>query len=235
MVYASPNSSTLRERFTRMLEILRIERRDFASTDDVTQQHVTMWLSRGKVGVAGIARFRELAEQRAIEGFTADWLNQGIGPEPHGSHVEPESVASGTGFSADRVRGYNVRFEYLAGYSKEPGQFVDIPQVLLANMRDLTAPTIRVLVNPTDALRGEIERGDLIFVDTAVDAVDGDAVYVYKLGGMAQVRRFQIRGTGVLRLIGTHSYEDSIELSGSELQGLEIGGRVIGKMGFSKM
>ncbi len=237
MVYpAQTSQSTLGERFEFVLDLLGIKRAQFALPPHVSQQHISTWLGRGKFGEAAVARLRELSEVRGVADFTGDWLNLGSGPVPRRIRdisEEPPFGEQGSGARANPAD--YVPFQYLAGFSTEPSQFVDIPRVLVANLSELTAPSIRAFINPSDVLRGEIERGELVFVDSAVRTVKGDGIYVYKLGGIAQVRRFQIRGTGVLRLHGTHSYEDSIELSGPEVEKLEIGGRVVGKLVLAKM
>ncbi len=235
MVYAHASDNSLLERFELLLGLLGIERADFARLDGVSQQHVNTWLKRQKIGAAGIAHLRELARQKSVEGFTEDWLNHGIGPEPKRVAVAGDSPGSHAYALPQAGLGAApyVRFEYLKGYSKERAAAVDIPQVLLANMGELLSPNVRAFICPGDTMRGVVEKGDLVFVDTAAQSVVADGIYVYKLAGIAQIRRFQIRGQGILRLQGTHSYEDSLELTGSEIDGLEIGGRVVGKVGFS--
>ncbi|KLD65447.1 S24 family peptidase [Dyella japonica] len=227
-------------RFERMLELLRMRRAEFASPPHVSQQNINTWLRRGKIGAAGIARLRELAEQRGVAEFSEDWINHGLGPEPTLSPfaadvISAQGSSEGATQNGPRVsRGY-LRFEYLEGYSKELARFVDIPQILTVSISGALQASVRVLVNPSDALTGVIERGELLFVDTSVRSVESDGIYAYKLAEIAQVRRFLIRGKGMLRLVGTHAYEDSLELAGSELDDLEIGGRVVGRVGGSSI
>lgn len=233
--------SPLAERFVRMLELLGINRAEFSVRPHVTQQHINTWLRRQKIGEAGIARLRELAESRGLHGFSENWINFGEGEEPSFSPSAADLLALGpnraevtTGDRPNVAVSY-VRFEYLLGYSKELAKSIDIPHVLVGTIGELLRPSVRVMINPGDAMSGVIERGELVFVDSSINQVDADGIYAYKLAGVPQVRRFHIRGMGILRLTGTHAYEDSLELSGAELKGLEIGGRVVGKWGYTKI
>lgn len=231
----------LEHRFKAFLDLAGFTRPEFAALEGMTQQHITTWLSRGRFGRAAVQHMRNIALMRGIEGFSEDWINLGTGKPPrHGrtgeeAKVDASPVIESTDHPATPTQnGDYVTFEFLQGYSKGRIRFVDIPVCLLNNVDALLKPSIRVFINPTDSLRGVIDKGDLAFVDTDVRRFDGDGIYVYKLATIPQIKRFQIQGQGSLRLHGTHSYEDSIELSAAQIQGLEIGGRVVGSIGFSQ-
>lgn len=238
---SDPKREALEQRFKLFLDLVGMTRPEFASLEGITQQYLTTWFSRGKIGDKGVQHMRRLAQERGVEGFTSDWVNLGTGKPPRirgmaedaSDHVA--GVTESTHHSSTPTQnGEYVTFEFLLGYSKERTRFVDIPVCLLNNVVALLRPSIRVFITPTDSLRGVIDKGDLAFVDTSVQRFEGDGIYVYKLAGIPQIKRFQIQGQGGLRLHGTHSYEDSIELAAAQIKGLEIGGRVVGSIGFSQ-
>ncbi|QAU22563.1 helix-turn-helix transcriptional regulator [Dyella sp. M7H15-1] len=242
---ASKKTETpFQKRFLEALEMLDISRAEFANLPGVTSQNLYSAFKREKVGEAHMARLRELAASKGVEGLTVDWLEAGLGAGPHQTDhgtLQVSALEAGNDRDLRSQSASNralatayARFEFLAGYAQERTRFIDIPSTLLRGNVDLLTPSVRVYPNPNDVMRGEIEKGDLVFVDTSVCQVEADGVYAYKIGGIPQIRRIQVRGKGVLRFRGTHAYEDSLELSGVELEDLEIGGRVIGSIGCRK-
>jgi len=240
--WGSKPKTAMQLRFERVLELLGVPQREFVKLPGVTPQNLYSAYRREKVGEAHIARLRELASLKGLEGLTIDWLETGLGEEPRLSGrevavagiLDPRSALRSQPVGQVRpssLESRYVRFDPLEGYTDEPTHPVDILSSLLRQNAALLSPAVRVFTNATDVMRGEIEKGDLVFVDTSIREVTGDGVYAYKIGGIPQMRRIQVRGKGVLRFRGTHAYEDSLELSGAELADLEIGGRVIGSIG----
>lgn len=195
-----------------------------------------------------IQRLKEECEATGVQGFTLEWLNHNIGDWP--IKVAPEVLEADhrLGDLANQIRKLKpssraakdstlVRFPTLDGYAPPDTPFVDIPSFLLPEDSRLSSPYVRCLFNPSDSMRGEIEKGDLVFVDSAdTDLTDltEDGVYAFKLGVSIKVKKIQIWGIGELHIQGTHPSEDAQDLKGAELQKLKIGGRVIGSIGSKK-
>jgi phage repressor protein C with HTH and peptisase S24 domain len=229
------------ERFFKVLKMLDIQRKDFAKLPGVTHQNLAIALKRGSIGKAHMERLRELAAKKGLEGLTIDWLESGEGnpPKPSERKIGNLSAIQGPAdelpvLVAPGTSSEYMRFQYLAGYAQEHSPFVDIPYSLLRSNADLLSPSVRIYPMPNDSMRGEIEQGDFVFVDTSVDRIEVDGTYAYKIWGKPQVRRVQVRGKDKLRFRGTREFEDSHELSGKELEDLEIGGRVVGSIGCKK-
>jgi len=234
---------SIEDRFTYLLSLAGWTRPDFNKLPGAGRANVSNWLNRGGgFSDAGIALVRQWCEAHGIQGFTSDWLNDGIPPAPR--RLAPQAIADGDRFGevVDRINKLKpssrttqelvqVRFAWLEGYPQPSTPFIDIYSFLLPKDPSITSATVRCFINPGDAMRGEIEKGDLVFVDTADTQLEADGIYVYKLGGIAHIRRILIRDKGLLRIQGTKSFEDSLELSGAKLKELEIGGRVIGRIG----
>lgn len=227
------------KRFYEVLEMLEVERKEFAKLPGVTQQNLAIALKRGSVGKAHMERLRELASEKGLEGLTIDWLETGEGTPPRRSGRKIGDLSSilrgaeDSQISPGSSSEYK-RFQYLAGYAQEHSLFVDIPYSLLRANADLLSSSVRIYPMPNDSMRGEIEQGDFVFVDTSIDRIEVDGTYAYKIWGKPQVKRVQVRGKDKLRFRGTREFEDSHELSGVELEDLEIGGRVVGSIGCKK-
>lgn len=242
--YGTKPKTPMQLRFERVLELLGMAQREFVKLHGVTPQNLYSAYRRGKVGEAHIARLRELAKLKGMEGLTIDWLETGIGEEPRLQRNETlHAGALGAALNAQHrtrdedtgsptvVNARYVRFSPLEGFADEPTHPVDILSSLLRQNAALVGPSVRVITMPNDVMRGEIEEGDLVFVDSSVNTVKTDGIYVYKVNGSTHIRRIQKLGEKWLRFKGTHAYEDSIELAGDELADLEIGGRFIGRIG----
>ncbi|MGC1550341.1 MAG: S24 family peptidase [Rhodanobacter sp.] len=237
--YKSAASSPQEKRFYEFLALCELDKPGFEKETSYSPQRVGQWFRRKptKVPEEAMAAIHEVAARRHITGLTLDWFNLGVGPGPskkgHAGLNRKSVVALKVEQPPlDETRNFRVLF--LKGYSREPTHFVDIPSSLLRDDPAFTSPTIRAFLNPSDAMRGEIEKGDMVFIDSTVSSVTVDGIYAYKLGGIANIRRIQVRGKGILRIQGTKTYEDSLELSGAELDDLEIGGRVVGSIGCRK-
>lgn len=239
----SQRQHDLHERWNYLLALVGKERKDVAKVQGISQANLTTWLTRPRgFTERGFVTLERWFRDQGIEGLTYRWLNDGIGDAP--TRTGPAKVAPdsreitrldtiGTRSAPAAHHGY-IRFQFLKGFSREESPFVDIPSHLLGGDSVFLSEGIQAFINPTDTMRGEIEKGEMVFADTSVRNVATDklvdGIYVYKLDGNAYIRRIQNRGKGVLRLSGTHAYEDSHELSGAELDGFEIGGLVVGSL-----
>nr|GAT43712.1 predicted protein [Mycena chlorophos] len=224
----STSASEQEVRFTDFLTLCGISFADFAREAGFSYQRCRNWFWRDPPQVPAkpdVQRaIQAIADKFRVSAPHTDWFNFGIGPAPRridgeASLVPSRNVAPGRFKLATGV----VRVSYLETFSKESTPFVDIPSSLLHEDISLTVPSVRGFINPTDAMRGEIEKGDLCFVDTALREVAAEGIYAYKLGGVAMVRKIQIRGKDALRIQGTKPHEDALDLEGDELQDLEIG------------
>lgn len=230
------------KRFYEFLELCDgMSMSDFAREMGYTPARVSNWFRRDPPQIPHkpevLRGMLALARRYRVGGLTLEWLNLNEGPTPfklgRGSADVVDLDSSDVPPSRLGPPG-TVRIHFLKGFSAERARFIDIPSSLLRDDPEILSPTVRALINPSDAMRGEIEKGDLVLVDTAVHSVSAEGIYAYKLGKIPFVKRIQIRGTGVLRLQGTKPHEDSFDLSGAELDQLEIGGRVVGTLSCKK-
>lgn len=90
---------------------------------------------------------------------------------------------------------------------------------------------VRLMTNRGDALRGSIDDGDLVFVDTQRAAWDGPGVYVLVIGGQPQPRQLHQRMDGDL-VVGCSNplYPPEI-IPAANISALPISGRVVVSLG----
>lgn len=90
---------------------------------------------------------------------------------------------------------------------------------------------VRLMTNRGDALRGSIDDGDLVFVDTQRASWDGPGIYVVVIGGQPQPRQLHQRMGGDLVLGCTNPAYPPEIIPASEIGQLPISGRVVVSLG----
>lgn len=126
-----------------------------------------------------------------------------------------------------------VSVPFLADYIEPGGAHqVMFPRSLLRTRPDLLEPQIKVAWKEADDMRGEIEVGDLVFVDTSVVASPPrhDGVYAVRLGKQLFIKKVRSLGNGGYRLQGSKPTHDAIDLFENDLKGLIVLGRVVAKL-----
>ncbi len=86
---------------------------------------------------------------------------------------------------------------------------------------------IRVLTCRGDSMRGDIEDGDLLFVDTQRAHFDGPGIYVMNLMGNAVVKRLTLQLDGRLAVLSSNPAYAPEYLTKDQMDQLHIGGRVV--------
>ncbi|WNL46521.1 S24 family peptidase [Dyella sp. BiH032] len=130
-------------------------------------------------------------------------------------------------------QGEQVSFAILASHI-EPGgaHTVSFPRQLFATRRDLLEPHIRVAWIHGDDMKGEIEVGELVFIDTTKNATPPahDGVYAFTLGEVPLIKRIKKISNGGFRVQGSRPQKDAIDLYGQDLSSLVVEGRIVSKL-----
>jgi transcriptional regulator with XRE-family HTH domain len=100
----------------------------------------------------------------------------------------------------------------------------------LALSTDQDPAAIQFAYQPDDSMHGEIEKGDVVFIDTTVKKVVAEGIYAFMYFGIPHIKRGLVVGKDSLRFTGTRSH-NSIPVEGEELDGLEIIGKVFATLG----
>ncbi|PTW61383.1 peptidase S24-like protein [Breoghania corrubedonensis] len=72
-----------------------------------------------------------------------------------------------------------------------------------------------------------IRDGDVLLVDTSINAVRDNAIYVVVLGGLVLVKRLQIKRDGSLRLISDNDRFEAEDVPANEASDIHVAGRVM--------
>lgn len=118
-----------------------------------------------------------------------------------------------------------------------PFETVDLSIAWFNAQIDATPENVRFAVMRDDSMRGEIEMGDVVFVDTTLTSVEkgGDGIYAFTYFGISHIKYGQRPKLGELIFKGTKAFLDSIPIEGNEHDGLVIHGRVVGKLSWTKI
>ncbi len=96
---------------------------------------------------------------------------------------------------------------------------------------------VRYAVMRDDSMHGEIEKGDIVLVDTSVTdpKVHGEGNYAFDFFDVRQIKRLRVIREGVLQFTGTKPIFDSMTAEGVELEGLRVIGKVVNVISFKRM
>jgi len=171
--------------------------------------------------------------KRGIRDDTARAIEESLGlPRGWMDMEDAEAAAPGLHLvRQDEPR--TVSLPYLADYI-EPGgaHAVSLPRSLLATRLDLLEPQIRVAWKEADDMRGEIEVGDLVFVDTSKSETPPRhaGIYAVRLGKQSFIQRIKPISGGGYRLQGSGPDADTIDVYEDDLKALRVLGRVVAKL-----
>lgn len=96
---------------------------------------------------------------------------------------------------------------------------------------------IRLAVMRDDTMKGEIEAGDVVFVDTSVTDIEkaGEGIYAFTYFGIHHIKYGQVIKPGKWLFKGTKAFLDSMPVEGNEAEGLVIFGRVVARLRVDKL
>jgi phage repressor protein C with HTH and peptisase S24 domain len=129
-----------------------------------------------------------------------------------------------------------VRFPLLEGFAgMGRGDYMgDYPEVVdfvevtrewaLQKLRGVPLEMIRVITGRGDSMKGQYNDGDLVFVDARVKQFLGDSAYCYRWNGQVQIKRLQLIGKGLVRILSENPKYPPIDVPVGEL---EIGGMAV--------
>lgn len=201
-----------------------------ASRSGIPLGTLNKYLSDTKIPADRLPALADGCDVRAI------WLLTGEEPMKRGGSA---SISAGAEIrargrkSAEGEYVYIPRFDVTA--SAGPGRWPDREIVLdhMAFRRDWvrralgTDPSHLVLITATgDSMEPTIRSGDLLLIDTSVDRLRDDAIYVIVRGGQLVVKRLQRLFAGAVVVHSDNpAYRDE-QLDDGDLQQLKIAGRV---------
>lgn len=173
-----------------------------------------------------------------VNASTYDWTpateDGGDDPLAHSGRVQPHETSPGY-----------VRFQLLEGAAGMGDGVVneDYPEVIRqVDMAEwevrrkigfLPPPgRVQILTGRGPSMRPRIDHGDVVMVDTSVDAFDGDGIYVINVGGETQIKMLQKRDDGMWVVSANPDYPAYRVAEGSAVH---VGGRVVATLGVREL
>ncbi len=226
MVDKTPRTSKdeFAARFQQMLVDCGMTRVQLAEQPGISQQSITNWHKRGRVGQQSAPLLRE------ITGVSIEWLNEGIGAPLKSTGINESSpdytsrrqtptTRSANFFRSETPPGY-VRFEHsrLVGPQGDQRMDIDFPEIVhLMEVRDQEAMAlvgkrqngaIKMAGIGSDAMMPTLNPRDVVFVDTEVTRFDGDGIYFFVYDGSLFCKRLQKIQRGNLAVISDNKSYD---------------------------
>jgi len=192
-----------------------------------------------------------LQRKYKVSNVTAnDWLNGKFRPEietarriaeDHGATFEAlyfggvGSLTLAQVASRETPEAY-VRFPLLEGFAglgrgdymgdyPEIVEFVEVTREWAGQkLRGVPLAEVRVITGRGDSMRGQYNDGDLIFMDNRVKRFVGDSAYCFRLHGQVQIKRLQMVGRNLVRVLSANAAYPPQDVA---LEEVEIGGRAL--------
>ncbi len=163
--------------------------------------------------------------------FSINWLADGTG-DKYKTHVLPAITESE---SEDRIRFPRLNAEATCGAAGTINdhyiEIVDYVTVAAAWAREKLGGNlnkIQVITARGDSMEPTIENGDVMFVDTAVEAFEGDGLYLLWYIDGLKAKRLQSTVGGGLMIISDNSSYRTETVRGEDLNAVRIIGRIRG-------
>ena len=162
--------------------------------------------------------------------FSINWLADGTG-DKYKTHILPAITESE---SEDRIRFPRLNAEATCGAGTINDHYIEVVDyvtVAAAWAREKLGGNlnkIQVITARGDSMEPTIENGDVMFVDTAVEAFDGDGLYLLWYIDGLKAKRLQSTVGGGLMIISDNSSYRTETVHGEDLNAVRIIGRIRG-------
>lgn len=110
--------------------------------------------------------------------------------------------------------------------TEDPLEYLAFPSLWLRS-RGINSAYARILNAKGDSMEETIRDGDVLLVDTSIDRIKDNAIYIVVYGNMVLVKRVHGRLNGSLQLISDNPRYPPEEISPGEVEQLHIAGRVM--------
>lgn len=162
--------------------------------------------------------------------FSINWLTEGTG-DKYKTHVLPAITESE---SEDRIRFPRLNAEATCGAGTINDHYIEVVDyvtVASAWAREKLGGNlnkIQVITARGDSMEPTIENGDVMFVDTAIEAFEGDGLYLLWYIDGLKAKRLQSTVGGGLMIISDNSSYQTETVRGEDLNAVRIIGRIRG-------
>ncbi|WP_288079893.1 helix-turn-helix transcriptional regulator [Shinella sp.] len=187
----------------------------------------------------GLDKLVQLAE---AGGVTLDWLARGVGNKSYqGADLLVRSGPGGELLLFEERKGVAPAHDFaliprldiqasagdgrIAG-AEDPLEYLAFQRGWL-RARGINPARARILTARGDSMEETIRDGDVLLIDTSIDRIRDNAIYIVVYGEMVLVKRVHGRLNGSLQLISDNPRYPPEEVSAGEVDQLNIAGRVM--------
>lgn len=199
----------------------------FARDVDIGESLVRKYLAGATPGIDKVAQIAK------IKGVALDWLINGEGSMLSEEYSNPPMRLNASELEANAAFTLVPRLDIEA--SAGPGALAHNEQAIdyLAfqeswlRARKINPSFARVLTAKGDSMEPTIRNGDVLLVDTSINYIQDNTIYVIVYGDILLVKRVHSRFNGTLQLISDNPLYPPEEITAGEIEQLHVAGRVM--------
>lgn len=225
------NLEIIRERLDQIITEQKINKAKLGEVAGVSAQAVNNWYKKGKISVSSAKAIYQKY------GYSIEWI---LGGDESQASVTQNNGLTSDLFSNERDLLHKHRIDYydvraaagLTGFENS-----DYPEIISSlyltdeGMSQLVGKKSSdgiCLVNvPTDSMEPTIRKGDIVFLDTKVNAYSGDGIYAFAIDGALFIKRIQKMIGGGYRMISDNEIYPPEQISDDVCENAKFIGRFI--------
>ncbi|WP_235889722.1 LexA family transcriptional regulator [Brucella haematophila] len=199
----------------------------FAREVDIGESLMRKYLAGATPGIDKVAQIAK------TKGVALDWLINGEGgmnlhePPRLPQRTQAADLEANSEFTL--VPRLDVQASAGAGrvsIGEDPLEYLAFQSTWLRS-RNINPAFARILTARGDSMEETIRDGDVLLVDTSVNRIRDNTIYVIVYGDMVLVKRVHGRLNGSLQLISDNPRYPAEEISAGETEQLHVAGRVM--------
>lgn len=225
------NLEIIRERLDQIITEQKINKAKLGEVAGVSAQAVNNWYKKGKISIDSAKAIYQKY------GYSIEWI---LGGDKSQASVNQNNGLTSDLFSNERDLLHKHRIDYydvraaagLTGFENS-----DYPEIISSlyltdeGMSQLVGKKSSdgiCLVNvPTDSMEPTIRKGDIVFLDTKVNAYSGDGIYAFAIDGALFIKRIQKMIGGGYRMISDNEIYPPEQISDDVCKNAQFIGRFI--------
>ena len=225
------NLEIIRERLDQIITEQKINKAKLGEVAGVSAQAVNNWYKKGKISIDSAKAIYQKY------GYSIEWI---LGGDESKASVNQNNNLTSDLFSNERDLLHKHRIDYydvraaagLTGFENS-----DYPEIIsslyltdegMAQLVGKKSSDGICLVNvPTDSMEPTIRKGDIVFLDTKVNAYSGDGVYAFAIDGALFIKRIQKMIGGGYRMISDNEIYPPEQISDDVCENAKFIGRFI--------
>lgn len=225
------NLEIIRERLDQIITEQKINKAKLGEVAGVSAQAVNNWYKKGKISIDSAKAIYQKY------GYSIEWI---LGGDKSQASANQNNGLTSDLFSNERDLLHKHRIDYydvraaagLTGFENS-----DYPEIISSlyltdeGMSQLVGKKSSdgiCLVNvPTDSMEPTIRKGDIVFLDTKVNAYSGDGIYAFAIDGALFIKRIQKMIGGGYRMISDNEIYPPEQISDDVCENAKFIGRFI--------